>query len=685
MKVDSPLRDIKGVGPKTQMLLEKLGLFTARDLITFFPRDYEHFGPPVDETELIEGQIGVVEGFVTARPKVRPSGARRIVTAAVNVNGRRVDMQWFNMPFLSNTLQVGGCYVFRGTCELRGSHMVLVQPEIYTAGEYEKKQDTLQPLYALTKGLTNKQIIRYMRLVLDELSGDDSFWTEWLPERIVQTYRLPGFREALTGIHFPKSGEALVSARRRLVFDEFFVFLYRIELQRRQHAVSSNGFCMRNTPQIDAFLRSLPFQLTDDQQKVWQEMSEDCEGPHLMNRMIQGEVGSGKTILAALGCLLAVSNGFQAAIMAPTEVLAEQHYRELCTLFHNAGVSGSICLLTGSLSGAQKRHVREQIARGDADLIIGTHALIQEQVEFARLAFVVTDEQHRFGVTQRQTLAEKGRMPHVLVMSATPIPRTLALLLYGDLDLSVIRQLPVGRLPIKNCVIPSQKRKSAYRFLCGEVAKGRQVYIICPLVEASESIDAENVTDYAEQLRHTLPPDIRISTLHGRMHGHEKNERMKQFANHEIDVLVSTTVIEVGVNVPNATVMIIENAERFGLAQLHQLRGRVGRGEHQSYCIFVNGSSQDAENERLSVMQQSNDGFLIAKKDLELRGPGDLLGVRQSGMMNFKIADVFADMDVLLEAKECVQMMFDKDSGINHAEQQTVMEHVVSDQNHLTL
>ena len=409
---------------------------------------------------------------------------------------------------------------------------------------------------------------------------------------------------------------------------------------------------MKKTWTTEQIIEELPYRLTGAQMNTWHEIERDLAGKALMSRLVQGDVGSGKTIIAFLAMILAGENGFQSALMVPTEVLARQHYESFQKLTEEHGLSIKAVLLTGSNTAKEKRERYEQIRQGEASVIIGTHALIQEAVEYKCLGLVITDEQHRFGVKQREALAAKGNPPNVLVMSATPIPRTLAIILYGDLDISVIDELPARRLPVKNCVVDSSYRPKAYSFIERQVKEGRQAYVICPMVEESEGLDAENVTDYTKKLRSALPGEIRVEYLHGKMKAKEKNRIMEEFARGEIQVLVSTTVVEVGVNVPNATVMMVENAERFGLAQLHQLRGRVGRGEHQSYCIFIQGNKEETTSKRLEILNKSNDGFYIAGEDLKLRGPGDLFGIRQSGSMEFRIGDIYNDAGILKEASE---------------------------------
>ena len=437
-----------------------------------------------------------------------------------------------------------------------------------------------------------------------------------------------------------------------------------------------NAFLFPKTDMAEQLIKQLPYELTNAQKKVWQEILADMQGERVMSRLVQGDVGSGKTIIALLGLVLAGANGYQGAMMAPTEVLAKQHYASITELFEQYKIPLKVELLTGSMTAKEKREAYERIASGEAEIIVGTHALIQDKVQYKNLALVVTDEQHRFGVKQREKLADKGQTPHILVMSATPIPRTLAIILYGDLDISVIDELPANRLPIKNCVVDTSYRNTAYTFMKKQVAEGRQCYVICPMVEDSEFLEAENVVDYARILQEELGNSIKVGHLHGKMKQAEKDTIMEQFAKNEIQILVSTTVIEVGINVPNATVMMVENAERFGLAQLHQLRGRVGRGKHQSYCVFMSGSKTNDTKERLSILNKSNDGFYIASEDLKLRGPGDLFGIRQSGVLDFKLADVFQDAKVLQRASEAAAQLMKHDPHLEMEENRNLKNYL---------
>ena len=542
-------------------------------------------------------------------------------------------------------------------------------PEIFTPSAYEEILHNLQPIYGLTAGLSNKTVVKMVTQLLETLPMQ----SEYLPEELKERYRLADINYALKTIHFPKNKEELLVSRKRLVFDEFLLFIISVRRMKEKAEETPNCFPVKETWLTEEVIERLPYSLTNAQLNAWHEIERDLAGRTMMSRLVQGDVGSGKTILAFLAMFLVADNGYQAALMAPTEVLARQHYEGFLKLMEEQGLSFPTVLLTGSDTAKEKRIAYERIASGEAAIIIGTHALIQEKVEYANLALVITDEQHRFGVKQREALTTRGNPPNVLVMSATPIPRTLAIILYGDLDISVIDELPAKRLPIKNCVVNTSYRPKAYSFIEKQVRQGRQAYVICPMVEESEGMDAENVLDYTQKLKENLPSDIRIEYLHGKMKPKEKNRVMESFAAGEIQVLVSTTVVEVGVNVPNATVMMVENAERFGLAQLHQLRGRVGRGEYQSYCIFIQGN-QDQISKRLEILNKSNDGFYIAGEDLKLRGPGDLFGIRQSGDMEFRIGDIYNDSTILKEASEAAEEILSLDPELDLEQHRSLRE-----------
>lgn len=525
------------------------------------------------------------------------------------------------------------------------------QPEIFTDSVYEDVRGRLMPIYARTGGLSNKTISKTVRVLLDEKLLE----TEYLPEDIRIRFQLSEINYSIEQIHFPDSLKSMEAARRRLVFDEFFFFLMMIARMKESKDSRKSNWKLNEVWTTEKVIENLPYQLTNAQLRVWNEIECDLKGHVRMSRLIQGDVGSGKTILAFLAMIMAASNGLQSALMVPTEVLARQHYESLVSLLESNGLSEySPVLLTGSNTAKEKRRIYAQIAADETKMIIGTHALIQEKAEYPNLALVITDEQHRFGVSQREALSVKGELPHVMVMSATPIPRTLAIMLYGDLDISVLDELPAKRLPVKNCVVDTGYRRAAYQLMRQEVSRGHQVYIICPMVEESEGLDAANVTDYTKQMQQEFGADIVVEMLHGQMKPKIKDAIMQRFASGEIQILVSTTVVEVGVNVPNATVMLVENSERFGLAGLHQLRGRVGRGRYQSFCIFMHGDTNPETARRLEILNKSNDGFYIAEEDLKLRGPGDLFGIRQSGLMDFKLADIFQDASVLKEANQAV-------------------------------
>jgi ATP-dependent DNA helicase RecG len=655
LKPISPIRLVKGVGEKTESLLEKLDIHTVNDLLQHFPRDYDVYDEPISAKAILE--LDEESGLVTIEARlehfypIKQVRNLKILKARVSDASGIVYISWFNMPYLRKSLRIGYSYIFRGKIVVKDNLISMEHPKVYNKQDYIKKMKEMQPIYSLTSGLSNNQIVKLIGNILPsvDLSNDP------LPLRIREENELIDYDSAISQIHFPTSKETLEKARKRLAFDEFFLFTFALQATKEKKTFIYNNFKLEDKKECSDFIDNLPFKLTTAQMRAWNEIKKDITGIGTMNRLIQGDVGSGKTIVAALGLFLAALNGYQASIMVPTEVLAKQHYESLTKMFEEYDIG--IELLVGSMTPKMKREAYERIRQGSADIVVGTHAVIQDKVEFKNLALVVTDEQHRFGVKQRGILANKGSHPHVLVMSATPIPRTLAIILYSDLDISVIDELPANRLPIKNSVVDTSYRKTAYKFIESEILKGRQAYIICPMVEESEVMDGENVIDYTEKLKSVFPPSINIDYLHGKMKASEKNEIMEDFASGNIQVLVSTTVIEVGINVPNASVMLIENAERFGLAQLHQLRGRVGRGKHQSYCIFVSGSKTKVAKERLEILLHSNDGFQIASEDLKLRGPGDMLGIRQSGNIEFKIGDIYQNSDLLIKANEAAKTL----------------------------
>ena len=664
MGVPEKLEDLKGVGPQTLKRLQAAGIQSLEDLISWYPRDYMTYEAAVRPGELQKEEMVTVTGYFYKAPVTRRFRSQQITTGVLEEETGKITVNWYHMPYITASLPQGRVYL-RGKAMKKGRGWVLYQPSVLKEEQYEELKHRMMPLYPLRSGITNKLMTSLVRQSLEAVD----LIREYLPSGMRKHYQLAEANYAVQAIHFPKDIHDWNLARKRLVFDEFFFFMLSVRELKEQKHKNRNVFSFPKQEAGRKLLQSLPYQLTTAQLRVLEEIYRDMHAKYLMNRLIQGDVGSGKTIVALLAMLHAAENGFQSALMAPTEVLATQHYESICQLFQEYQIPFPVALLTGSMTAAQKHRVYEQIAEGEAQLIIGTHALIQEKVVYQRLALVITDEQHRFGVMQRAVFAQKAQeKPHVLVMSATPIPRTLALILYGDLDISVIDELPANRLPIKNCVVDPTYLGRAYAFLEKEIRKGHQAYVICPMVEESEQLEGENVVDYAQKLKEALPADIRIDYLHGRMKAKEKNERMEAFSRHRLDILVSTTVVEVGVNVPNATVMLIENAERFGLSQLHQLRGRVGRGGAQSYCIFMDRSERRKKNERLSVMEKSNDGFFIASEDLRLRGPGDFYGVRQNGQLQFRLADIYTDAQVMKEAREAADCIYEGTAELTEEE-----------------
>ena len=663
------LRTLKGVGEKTEKLFQKVGIYDTDDLLHYYPRNYDEYETPVDIAELKEETVQAVSAAVCSGVYVNSVRGRQIISENIADQSAKFPVVWFNLPYLKKTLRKGSWFVFRGRIVRKQGKLEMEHPEIFTPSAYEEILHNLQPIYGLTAGLSNKTVVKMVTQLLETLPMQ----SEYLPEELKERYRLADINYALKTIHFPKNKEELLVSRKRLVFDEFLLFIISVRRMKEKAEETPNCFPVKETWLTEEVIERLPYSLTNAQLNAWHEIERDLAGRTMMSRLVQGDVGSGKTILAFLAMFLVADNGYQAALMAPTEVLARQHYEGFLKLMEEQGLSFPTVLLTGSDTAKEKRIAYERIASGEAAIIIGTHALIQEKVEYANLALVITDEQHRFGVKQREALTTRGNPPNVLVMSATPIPRTLAIILYGDLDISVIDELPAKRLPIKNCVVNTSYRPKAYSFIEKQVRQGRQTYVICPMVEESEGMDAENVLDYTQKLKENLPSDIQIEYLHGKMKPKEKNRVMESFAAGEIQVLVSTTVVEVGVNVPNATVMMVENAERFGLAQLHQLRGRVGRGEYQSYCIFIQGN-QDQISKRLEILNKSNDGFYIAGEDLKLRGPGDLFGIRQSGDMEFRIGDIYNDSTILKEASEAAEEILSLDPELDLEQHRSLRE-----------
>ena len=673
MNDKTPLRELKGVGEKTEKLFQKIGITTAEELLRYYPRTYDIYEEPVEIASAEEDKTVSIRATIATGIYINQIRNLQILTTTVADASGRLPVAWFNAPYLRGTLKKGSVFILRGKIIRKKGRPQMEHPEIFTPAAYEEIIHSMQPVYGLTKGLSNKMITKLVHQILDTrpLHG------EYLPEEIRERYQLADANYAIRTVHFPKNMQELLTARKRLVFDEFLLFVLAIQLLKEKTEEAPNTFPMKPVWTTEEIIEGLPYDLTGAQKNVWHEIERDLSGHKLMSRLVQGDVGSGKTVIAFFAMVLSAENGFQSALMVPTEVLANQHYEGFLRLMEEQNIASCHpVFLTGSTTARQKREIYQKIADGEVNVIIGTHALIQEKVEYKNLGLVITDEQHRFGVRQREALTTRGNPPHVLVMSATPIPRTLAIILYGDLDISIIDELPAKRLPIKNCVVGTSYRPKAYSFIEKQVQMGRQAYVICPMVEESEGLEAENVTDYARKLQEILPGEIKVEILHGKMKPKEKNRIMEAFASGEIQVLVSTTVVEVGVNVPNATVMMVENAERFGLAQLHQLRGRVGRGEHQSYCIFIQGNNEENTSKRLKILNESNDGFYIAGEDLKLRGPGDLFGIRQSGLMEFKIGDIYNDAGILKNASEAAGEILALDFDLILPQHKALKEHL---------
>ena len=685
MSGHQPVSALKGIGEKTGKLFEKLGVITIDDLISYYPRAYDTYEEPVPIGQLKEQTVMSVASVLSKPPDLLRTGKVQMVSAMIRDLTGTLQLAWFNMPYMRANVKSGQMYVFRGRVVKKRGRLMMEQPEVFTREAYDALEHSMQPVYGQTRGLSNKTIVKAQKQALEMRRLE----REYMPAVLRRKYELAEINYALEHIHFPSDEKELLFARRRLVFDEFFMFLVGVRRLKEHREKEMSSWGLKECLEVLKLRERLPYALTGAQERTLKEVFSDMAGGRVMNRLIQGDVGSGKTIIAILALLQAAYNGCQGALMVPTEVLARQHFESMQKLFTENGIDKVPVLVTGSMTAKEKRLAYEKIASHEADIIVGTHALIQEKVVYDRLALVITDEQHRFGVGQRELLSNKGNTPHVLVMSATPIPRTLAIILYGDLDIPVIDELPAGRQEIKNCVVDISYRPKAYAFIQKQVEMGHQAYVICPMVEPSEMIEAENVVDYTKTLKKVFPESISVEYLHGKMKAKEKNKIMERFAAGEIDVLVSTTVIEVGVNVPNATVMMIENAERFGLAQLHQLRGRVGRGKAQSFCIMVNGNGGKDTMERLDIMNRSNDGFYIASEDLKLRGPGDIFGVRQSGELEFKLADIFTDANLLKQVSEEVNAILDQDPGLEGEEyrelKQKIEQYLGDREEHLNL
>lgn len=666
--LDSPAQYVKGVGERLAGVLTKLGIFNARDLLFHFPRRYEDRTQFRRIANLQDGELATISGRVVAVDNVPTKGGMRITKVAIDDESGVAGLVYFNQPWMRERFRrlYGKPIVAYGLVQSGrwGSELTQVEWE-----ELKEEVDPLSsgrivPVYPATEGIgqgTLRKIIHNALEIYGPLAEDA------LPESVVKQHKLMPLLPALRNVHFPESEEIREEAQRRLVFDELFTLQVGLALRKRDQDLPGEGIRFAVPPGYREELRAaLPFTLTKAQERVISEIEDDMADSSCMNRLLQGDVGSGKTAVALASVMIAVKNGYQAALMAPTEILAEQHYLTIEDAAEKLDIKHD--LLIGSLRAKAKREVHERVASGETDLVVGTHALIQEAVEFHKLGLAVVDEQQRFGVLQRAELAQKGQNPDILVMTATPIPRTLTLTVYGDLEISVIDELPEGRKPIKTHWKSTDDRLRVYEAARKLINEGRQVYVVCPLIEESEKLQAQAATELAEHLQTEVFPDLRLGLLHGQMKTQDKDDLMARFRAGEIDVMVSTTVIEVGVDVPNATVMIIEDADRFGLAQLHQLRGRVGRSDHQSYCILIGDASTEESQKRLRTLAETNDGFIIAEEDLKLRGPGEFYGTRQSGMPALKIANVFRDIAILETARKEAFELVDRDPALSRPE-----------------
>ena len=661
--INESIQYVKGIGPKKAEKLNRLGIYTIKDLLYYFPRQFEDRSIIKKIAQLEDEEKVTVKALITNIESYTPKKGMTITRIDVKDDTGFAKLTFFNREYIKNTFRVGDSILAFGKVKKNGRFVELNSCELEYLSSSPKNIGKLMPVYPLSYGITNKDIMNTIRMVFE---NKDIRIPEYMPEHLMKKYRLCGIEYAIKNIHFPKDKESLKVALYRLIFEELLVLQLGLFMYKGGSS-DKKGIVFKRDSRLDDVLESLPFKLTRAQSRALNEIIDDMCSEKVMNRLVQGDVGSGKTVVALLALAECVFNGYQGALMAPTEILAQQHYESFTETFEDIGIN--VELLTGSVTKKQKEGILQRVKDGEVDILIGTHALIEDNVEFENIGLVITDEQHRFGVRQRGKLSSKGVSPDILVMTATPIPRTLALILYGDLDISIIDELPPGRQPIETIAVEKKKRDKVYNSLVRrEVDKGRQVYIVCPLVEESETLDITSATETAEEIKRDFFPDLRVGLLHGKMKPSEKDAIMTAFKNHELDILVSTTVIEVGVNVPNSTLMIIENAERFGLAQLHQLRGRVGRGKHQSYCVLIYGSNSEVCRKRMDIMEETNDGFKISEKDLEIRGPGEFFGTMQHGVPELKIANLFKHMKILKNVQQEARIIIGDDPTLDFKE-----------------
>lgn len=637
MDISMEVSTLKGVGPKLTEKLNKCGIFTIYDLLLYFPRDYEFIRSDVDIKELSGEEKQILTCTVIGFEKdIKTKNGKILSTIKFNYKGYTVIGKWFNQKYIKNTFKFNNNYDLVGKFKVVGNVIEVINPMI---GCKDAKESEIIPKYPLKGDLNDKIITKIINQVLDKVIIKDN-----LPKDILEKYNMVDLNNAIREIHFPKGKIELSKSISRLKFQELFTYSMKLLLLKNKLR-SNDGISFNWHEDLKALKESLPFSLTDAQTKVVRDILRDQKSRYSMNRLVQGDVGSGKTIVALIAAFNVIKNNFQVALMAPTEILANQHYLEAIKIFK--GFNIDVEILTGSTKNKEKLRIKERISNGEPILVIGTHALIQEDVDFKNLGLVITDEQHRFGVEQRNKLINKAKRPDVLVMTATPIPRTLALYLYSDLDVSIIDKLPPGRKKIDTRFYSENERMDAYYLALEEIKKGRQVYIVCPLIEENEKLELNSVEMLYDELKEGVFKNISVEILHGKMKPNEKDDIITMFKENKIKVIISTTVIEVGVNVPNASIMIIENSERFGLAQLHQLRGRVGRGEYESFCILIGKAKNEKTKKRMEIMTNSTDGFYIAEQDLKLRGAGEMFGVKQSGDIGLVLADLYEDMDIL--------------------------------------
>ena len=662
---------IKGVGPSRVKLLNKLGINNLEDLITYYPRNYEDRGKPKTISELVDGEEALISAFVVARmSEVRIRKNLTLCKVVVRDETGTAQITWYNQSYLKNSLKVNERYKFYGKVSNKYGKIDIQSPVFEPEGE-TKKTGKIIPIYPLTYSLSQNTIRKIIENGLSEVNGK---LEETIPEYLLEKYSLCDINTAISKIHFPDNFAEFNLARKRLVFEELLSMQLALLSLKNKYEVKKTGIAFDKSAKMSDVIDNLPFKLTGAQARVLEEIDSDMEKDRPMNRLLQGDVGSGKTVIALIAAYKAVKSGYQAAIMAPTAILASQHLETFLDILGNTGIRCE--LLISAITKKKKEELLGRLERGEIDIIIGTHALLEENVKFNKLGLVVTDEQHRFGVRQRAIIAEKGNNPDVLVMTATPIPRTLALILYGDLDISIIDELPPNRKKIETFAVKKDMEQRVNAFVSKNIDEGRQCYIVCPLVEENEEINAKSVMEIFEEYKTKIFPNYKVEYLHGKMKQKEKDAIMEEFKNGNINILISTTVIEVGVNVPNANIMIIQNAERFGLAQLHQLRGRVGRGEHQSYCILKYEGNSRIIKERMDVITKTNDGFVISEKDLELRGSGEFFGTRQHGIPEFKIANLFEDMTILKGVQAVALSIIDKDPYLENKENEKLKKMV---------